>query len=180
MQIKDISLNRFTHEASVTSDSEGYTYPKPPPMARGTGLATETNEELRSEAVVTGIALMLDPYDFHSRDVALQLGRGLLHPPRDYEMPRPCLTGLDNPMDAGGFARASDAQGLGVTLDRDFITTNLIDSGAQFQNVRSISPSNSGVAKLPPCSRSPIGSAGILAWSTSAASAWSSERCLGR
>jgi L-alanine-DL-glutamate epimerase-like enolase superfamily enzyme len=52
--------------------------------------------------------------------------RGLLHPFIDWEVPKPWLNSIDDPMDADGFVHVSQAPGLGQDINFDYIRTNLV------------------------------------------------------
>ncbi|MBZ0304327.1 MAG: enolase [Anaerolineae bacterium] len=52
--------------------------------------------------------------------------RGLLHPFIDYETPQPWLNQIVDPMDDEGNVHVSDAPGLGMDINFDYIQANLI------------------------------------------------------
>lgn len=52
--------------------------------------------------------------------------RGLLHPFIDYETPPPWLNALPDPMDDEGFVHVSQAPGLGLDINFDYIRDNLV------------------------------------------------------
>lgn len=54
--------------------------------------------------------------------------RGLLHPFVDYELPSPWLHELEDPMDQHGQVQVSQAPGLGLNINFEFIQENLIRS----------------------------------------------------
>lgn len=52
--------------------------------------------------------------------------RGLLHPFIDWEVPKPWLNSIDDPMDAEGYVHVSQAPGLGQDINFDYIRANLV------------------------------------------------------
>ncbi len=53
--------------------------------------------------------------------------RGLLHPLIDYETPPPWLNELVDPIDDEGFVHVSDAPGLGMNINFDYINAHAIE-----------------------------------------------------
>ncbi|MBV7327757.1 enolase [Chloroflexi bacterium TSY] len=54
--------------------------------------------------------------------------RGLLHPFIDYEVPKPWLNKLNDPMDDEGYVHVSQGPGLGEDINFDYIRDNLVGS----------------------------------------------------
>ncbi len=52
--------------------------------------------------------------------------RGLLHPHIDYEVPKPWLNAINDPMDDEGFVHVSQEPGLGMDVNWDYIEDNLV------------------------------------------------------
>jgi len=52
--------------------------------------------------------------------------RGLLHPHIDYEVPKPWLNAITDPMDDEGFVHVSQEPGLGMDVNWDYIEDNLV------------------------------------------------------